>query len=56
MPPVYDIEQSKVVFERVLSTKVTVSVGKLCSVSEDIGNQFRAAVTPKQPAGANTHT
>ncbi|KAG5348913.1 hypothetical protein C0989_007213, partial [Termitomyces sp. Mn162] len=47
MPPIYDIEQSKAVFEQVLSTKVTVSVGKLCSVSQDIRNQFRTAVTPK---------
>ncbi|KNZ71646.1 hypothetical protein J132_07877 [Termitomyces sp. J132] len=43
MPPIYDIEQSKAVFEWVLSTKVTVSVGKLCSVSQDIWNQFRTA-------------
>ncbi|KNZ77513.1 hypothetical protein J132_05261 [Termitomyces sp. J132] len=54
MPPIYDIEQSKAVFKRVLSTKVTVSVGKLCSVSQDIRNQFRTAVTPKQLVGANT--
>ncbi|KNZ71662.1 hypothetical protein J132_07828 [Termitomyces sp. J132] len=47
MPPIYDIEQSKAVFERVLSTKVTVSVGKLCSVSQDIRNQFRTVVMPK---------
>ncbi|KNZ81105.1 hypothetical protein J132_03096 [Termitomyces sp. J132] len=46
MPPIYDIKQSKAVFKRVLSTKVTVLVGKLCSVSQDIRNQFRTVVTP----------
>ncbi|KAG5349604.1 hypothetical protein C0989_002859 [Termitomyces sp. Mn162] len=56
MPPIYNIEQSKAVFERVLSTKVTVSVGKLCSVSQDIRNQLRTAITPKQLAGTNTNT
>ncbi|KAG5349019.1 hypothetical protein C0989_006535 [Termitomyces sp. Mn162] len=56
MPPIYDIEQSKAVFEWVLSTKVTVSVGELCSVSQDIQNQFRTAVTPKQLVGASANT
>ncbi|KAG5725015.1 hypothetical protein E4T56_gene12516 [Termitomyces sp. T112] len=56
MPPIYDIKQSKAVFEWVLSTKVTVSVGKLCSVSQDIRNQFRTAVTPKQLVGASANT
>ncbi|KAG5334836.1 hypothetical protein C0989_002890 [Termitomyces sp. Mn162] len=55
MPPIYDIEQFKVVFEWVLSTKVTVLVGKLCSVSQDIRNQFRTAVMPKQLVGASTN-
>ncbi|KAG5349423.1 hypothetical protein C0989_004003, partial [Termitomyces sp. Mn162] len=55
MPPIYDIEQSKAVFERVLSTRVTVLVGKLCSVSQDIRNQFRTAVTPKQLVGASAN-
>ncbi|KAG5348668.1 hypothetical protein C0989_009054, partial [Termitomyces sp. Mn162] len=55
MPSIYDIEQSKAVFERVLSTKVTVSVGELCSVSQDIRNQFRTAVTPKQLVGASAN-
>ncbi|KAG5350738.1 hypothetical protein C0989_009457 [Termitomyces sp. Mn162] len=54
MPPIYDIKQSKVVFEWVLSTKVMVSVGKLCLVSQDIRNQFRTAVMPKQLVGAST--
>ncbi|KAG5331197.1 hypothetical protein C0989_008322, partial [Termitomyces sp. Mn162] len=56
MPPIYNIEQSKAVFEWVLSTKVTVSVGKLCSVSQDIQNQFRTAVTPKQLVGTSANT
>ncbi|KAG5715696.1 hypothetical protein E4T56_gene531 [Termitomyces sp. T112] len=56
MPPIYNIEQSKAVFEWVLSTKVTVSVGKLCSVSQDIRNQFRTAVTPKQLVGTSANT
>ncbi|KNZ76405.1 hypothetical protein J132_10515 [Termitomyces sp. J132] len=56
MPPIYDIEQSKAVFERVLSTKVTVSVGELCSVSQDIRNQFRTAVMPKRLVGASANT
>ncbi|KAG5349152.1 hypothetical protein C0989_005577 [Termitomyces sp. Mn162] len=56
MPPIYDIEQSKAVFERVLSTKVTVSVGELCSVSQDIRNQFRTAVMPKQLVGTSANT
>ena len=47
MPPIYDIEQSKKVFERVLQTKLTVLVGELCSISNDIRNQLRTAVTPK---------
>ncbi|KAG5333141.1 hypothetical protein C0989_006239 [Termitomyces sp. Mn162] len=55
MPPIYDIEQSKAVFKWVLSTKVTVSVGELCSVSQDIRNQFRTAVMPKRLVGASTH-
>ncbi|KAG5334994.1 hypothetical protein C0989_002621 [Termitomyces sp. Mn162] len=55
MPPIYDIEQSKAVFEWVLSTKVTVLVGKLCSVSQDIRNQFRTAVMPKQLVGASAN-
>ncbi|KNZ76625.1 hypothetical protein J132_09370 [Termitomyces sp. J132] len=56
MPPIYNIEQSKAVFEQVLSTKVTVLVGKLCSVSWDIRNQFRTVVTPKQLVGASANT
>ncbi|KAG5330994.1 hypothetical protein C0989_008449 [Termitomyces sp. Mn162] len=56
MPLIYNIEQSKAVFEQVLSTKVTVSVGKLCSISQDIRNQFRTAVTPKQLVGTSTNT
>ncbi|KAG5348510.1 hypothetical protein C0989_010256, partial [Termitomyces sp. Mn162] len=56
MPPIYDIEQSKAVFERVLRTQVTISVGKLCSVSQDIRNQFRTAVTPKRSVGASANT
>ncbi|KNZ78290.1 hypothetical protein J132_01069 [Termitomyces sp. J132] len=55
MPPIYDIEQSKAVFEQVLSTKVTVLVGKLCSVLQDIQNQFRTAVTPKQLVGTSAN-
>ncbi|KAG5716072.1 hypothetical protein E4T56_gene10785 [Termitomyces sp. T112] len=55
MPPIYNIEQSKAVFKWVLSTKVTVLVGELCSVSQDIRNQFRTAVTPKQLVGAGTN-
>ncbi|KAG5332830.1 hypothetical protein C0989_006465 [Termitomyces sp. Mn162] len=55
MPPIYDIKQSKAVFEQVLSTKVTVSVGKLCSVSQDIRNQFRTAVMPKRLVGTSTN-
>ncbi|KAG5335339.1 hypothetical protein C0989_001374 [Termitomyces sp. Mn162] len=53
MPPIYDNEQSKAVFERVLSTKVIVLVGKLCSVSQDIRNQFRTAI---MLVGANANT
>ncbi|KAG5319050.1 hypothetical protein C0989_000971, partial [Termitomyces sp. Mn162] len=56
MPPIYDIEQSKAVFEQVLCTQITVSVGKLCSVSQDIRNQFRTAVTPKRLVGASANT
>ncbi|KAG5349839.1 hypothetical protein C0989_001645 [Termitomyces sp. Mn162] len=56
MLPINNIEQSKAVFERVLSIKFTVSVGKLCSVSQDIKYQFRTAVTPKQLVGASTNT
>ncbi|KAG5717885.1 hypothetical protein E4T56_gene1438 [Termitomyces sp. T112] len=56
MPPIYDIEQSKAVFEQVLSIRVTVLVGKLCSVSQDIRNQFRTAVMPKQLVGASANT
>ncbi|KAG5335669.1 hypothetical protein C0989_000797 [Termitomyces sp. Mn162] len=56
MLPIYAIEQSKVVFERVLSTKVTVLVGELCSVSQDIRNQFRTAIMPKQLVGASANT
>ncbi|KAG5720219.1 hypothetical protein E4T56_gene3307 [Termitomyces sp. T112] len=55
MPPIYDIEQSKAVFEWVLSTKVTVLVGKLCSVSQDIQNQFRTVVMPKQLVGTSAN-
>ncbi|KAG5350487.1 hypothetical protein C0989_010819 [Termitomyces sp. Mn162] len=56
MPPIYDINQSKEVFKRLLSTNVTISVGKLCSVSQDICNQFRTAIMPKQLVGASTNT
>ncbi|KAG5727589.1 hypothetical protein E4T56_gene12324 [Termitomyces sp. T112] len=56
MPPIYNIEQSKVVFEQVLSTKVTVLVGKLCSVSQDIRNHFRTAFMPKQLVDASANT
>ncbi|KAG5331648.1 hypothetical protein C0989_007741, partial [Termitomyces sp. Mn162] len=56
MPPIYNIEQSKAVFKQVLSTKVTVLVGKLCSVSQDIWNQFRTAVMPKRLVGASANT
>ncbi|KNZ80083.1 hypothetical protein J132_07370 [Termitomyces sp. J132] len=55
MPPIYDIEQSKAVFKWVLSTKVTVLVGKLCSVSQDIWNQFRTVVMPNQLVGTSTN-
>ncbi|KAG5349501.1 hypothetical protein C0989_003382 [Termitomyces sp. Mn162] len=56
MPPIYDVKQSKAVFEWVLSTKVTVSVGELCSVFQDIRNQFRTAVMPKQLVGTSVNT
>ncbi|KAG5734182.1 hypothetical protein E4T56_gene1357 [Termitomyces sp. T112] len=56
MPPIYDIEQSKAVFKQVLRTQVTILVGKLCSVSQDIRNQFRTAVTPKRSVGASANT
>ncbi|KNZ76904.1 hypothetical protein J132_06812 [Termitomyces sp. J132] len=56
MPPIYNIEQPKAVFEWVLSTKVMVSVDKLCLVSEDIRNQFRTAITPRQLVGASANT
>ncbi|KAG5348840.1 hypothetical protein C0989_007836, partial [Termitomyces sp. Mn162] len=55
MPPIYNIEQSKAVFKQVLSTKVTVSVGELCSVSQDIRNQFRTAVMPKRLVGTSAN-
>ncbi|KAG5731785.1 hypothetical protein E4T56_gene1558 [Termitomyces sp. T112] len=55
MPPIYNIEQSKAVFKWVLSTKVTVSVGELCSVSQDIRNQFRTVVMPKQLVGTSAN-
>ena len=53
MPPIYDIEQTKAVFDRVLQTKVTVSVSELCFLSSDIHNQFWTAVTPKQNVPSN---
>ncbi|KNZ76546.1 hypothetical protein J132_09828 [Termitomyces sp. J132] len=56
MPLIYNIKQSKTVFEQVLSTKVTISVGELCSVSKDIRNQFRTAVMPKQVIGTSINT
>ncbi|KAG5324270.1 hypothetical protein C0989_011842, partial [Termitomyces sp. Mn162] len=55
MPPIYNIEQSKAVFEWVLGAKVTVSVGELCSVSQDIRNQFRTVVMPKRLVGASAN-
>ena len=53
MPSIYDIEQSKQVFEQVLQTKLTVLVGELCSLSNNIRNQLRTAVTPKQTLPPN---
>ena len=53
MPPIYDIEHSKQVFEQVLQTKLTVLVGELCSLSNNIRNQLRTAVMPKQTLPPN---
>ena len=52
----YDIEQSKQVFEQVLQTKLTVLVGELCSISNDIRNQLRTAVMPKRTLPLNVTT
>ena len=53
MLPIYNIEQSKQVFEWVLQTKLTALVGKLYSLSNDIRNQLQTAVTPKQTLPPN---
>ena len=53
MLPIYDIEQSKQVFERVLQTKLTVSVGELCSISNNIRNQLWTAITSKPNSPPN---
>ena len=56
MPSIYDIEQSKQVFEWVLQTKLTVSVGELCSISNNIRNQLRTTIMPKQTLLPNVTT
>ena len=53
MPPIYDIEQSKQVFEQVLQTKLMVLVGELCSISNNIRNQLWTAIMPKRTLPSN---
>ena len=53
MPLIYNIKQSKQVFEWVLQTKLMVLVGELYSLSNNIRNQFRMAITPKCTTSPN---
>ena len=54
--PIYDIEQTKPVFDRVLQMKVTVLVSELCCLSLDILNQFWNAIPLKQKVASNAAT
>ncbi|KAG5634041.1 hypothetical protein H0H81_003671 [Sphagnurus paluster] len=51
--PIVDTSKGVVVFERVLDSNVTVSVGELCSIAPEIRGKFREAVTQKRVALTN---
>ncbi|KAG6873575.1 hypothetical protein C0992_008551 [Termitomyces sp. T32_za158] len=46
--PVYDIEKSNHVFSRIMKSAVTLLVEELCSITPDVRNQMKTAVTLKR--------
>ncbi|KAG6895225.1 hypothetical protein C0992_002497 [Termitomyces sp. T32_za158] len=47
MAPVYNIEKSNHVFSCIMKSAVTLLVEELCSITSDVHNQMKTAVTPK---------
>ncbi|KAG6838627.1 hypothetical protein C0991_010146, partial [Blastosporella zonata] len=45
--PIADLHKSKDIFDKCLSTPVTLTVGELCGVSVKIQNHFRELTSPK---------
>ncbi|KAG6859506.1 hypothetical protein C0991_000595, partial [Blastosporella zonata] len=45
--PIADLHKSKDIFDKCLSTPVTLTVGELCGVSVEIQNHFRESTSPK---------
>ncbi|KAG6863084.1 hypothetical protein C0991_008290, partial [Blastosporella zonata] len=51
--PIADLHKSKDIFDKCLSTPVTLTVGELCSVSVKIRNHFRESTSPKRLVNVN---
>ncbi|KAG6862833.1 hypothetical protein C0991_009959, partial [Blastosporella zonata] len=51
--PIADLHKSKDIFDKCLSTPVTLTVGELCGVSVEIQNHFRESTSPKQLVNVN---
>ncbi|KAG6838263.1 hypothetical protein C0991_000677, partial [Blastosporella zonata] len=51
--PIVDLHKSKDIFDKCLSTPVTLTVGELCGVSVEIRNHFRELTSPKRLVNVN---
>ncbi|KAG6838492.1 hypothetical protein C0991_011203 [Blastosporella zonata] len=51
--PIADLHKSKDIFDKCLSTPVTLTIGELCGVSVKIQNHFRESTSPKQLVNVN---
>ncbi|KAG6851608.1 hypothetical protein C0991_007690 [Blastosporella zonata] len=51
--PIADLHKSKDIFDKCLSTPVTLTVGELCGVSVEIRNHFRESTLPKRLVNVN---
>ncbi|KAG6858822.1 hypothetical protein C0991_001887, partial [Blastosporella zonata] len=51
--PIADLHKSKDIFDKCLSTPVTLTVGELCGVSVKIQNHFRESTSLKQLVNVN---
>ncbi|KAG6852166.1 hypothetical protein C0991_002503 [Blastosporella zonata] len=51
--PIADLHKSKDIFDKCLSSPVTLTVGELCGVSVEIRNHFRDSTSPKRLVNIN---